>query len=151
MKTSKRILAILLGVIAIVSMMAVSVAAGNFQNQNFEFTISYSSKYTDPEYKADTSPCYARVDQVTYSSKYILVSACGCTNGGGNKTNLTVNGDGVSVSQVTLYLNDERLIRSDINEAGFSYATLGFFSPAGSNWIKGVWSPDSIGSYPYAY
>lgn len=151
MKTSKRILAILLGVIAIVSMMAVSVAANNCDDTSFEFTISYSSKYTDPRYKSDDTPCYANVEQATYSSKQILVSACGCTVDGGNKTNLTVNGDGVSVSQVTLYLNDARRIRSDIYEAGFSYATLGFFSPAGSNWIKGVWSPDSIGSYPYAY
>lgn len=155
MNNKKRILAIMLCVFTIVSMLIFPASAdcsiNNCEDRPFEFNIHSSSVYTEPQYKADTSACYAYVQRATYNGIYMLVSAYGCSASGANKENHTLNANGLSVTHVTFNVGEAHRIRSLIKECGHSNACLGFRTPVGGgNWITGLWSPDSCGNSSYA-
>ena len=50
---------------------------------------------------------------------------------------------------ITIPGNSERLVRQFINELGYKYAYVEFWSTS-ANSSSGVWSPDSVGSYTNA-
>lgn len=154
MKNSKRLVALMLLVVTIFSVVSVSASASNWLDSNFhDFTLWSSQHYLNPRAKEDTSPCYVKITQATHN-QITFVTANGCYSGSSSATryNCTRDGNGNPVTRVSILPYQGYLVRSMIYENKYPYASLGFFTPiVGGNKVSGVWSPDSVGSYPYAY
>lgn len=147
MKTTKRILALVLTIVALVSVMAVGASAANTTNRNFRSAVDGDSfTYVSAERKEDSSTVFLYLNSVP--GTHIYVQACGCNSSGTGRKNLTL----VNGSIVTSVVCREKLdysIHTDIYEWGYSYATLGFklLIPGNTGVADGYWSPDSSGSY----
>lgn len=148
----KKMIAVLLAMVTCLSGSAMVNAqtrsAKDKEISSFRVTpFSYNElSYRDKE---DNTPLYLWYKTATNNRyTYVYVRAYGT-----GSENLTMNGDTSSVDHVTCYLGNKYLIRSGIYEAGLSEASLGFKSPnyVEAQTIGGAWSPDSIGSYAYAY
>lgn len=151
----KKLLVALLMLVMLVPVMTVAVSAdNNHHDTHFAFCV-YGGDSTDvdpPRDKTDTTPLYVNIQ--TGDQKYMWVFAMGCDSKGNNKINLTcVNGQYVSHVTCSVGLGDSHKynIHSWIYEEGYRYATLGFASEKYvDDYITGVWSPDSQGTYKYA-
>lgn len=99
--------------------------------------------------KDDTSPIYLWINQAKnnrYSDFRVKVFANGSAN-------VTVDGDRHPVEFVNCYVNRKQSIRNNVREDGYSRVALGFQSRniVESQSISGEWSPDSTGTYNFAY
>lgn len=154
MKNSKRLVALMLLVVTIFSVVSVSASASNWQDSKFyNFTLYSYQRYLNPRAKEDTSPCYVKITKADHNQT-TFISANGCYSDGkyAARYNCTRDGNGKSVAHVSILPNQGYLVRSMIYENKYPYASLGFSTPiVGGNEVTGVWSPDSVGSYPYAY
>lgn len=154
MKNSKRLVALMLLVVTIFSAVSVSASASNWQDSYFyNFTLRSYQRYLNPRAKEDASPCYVKITQATHNqATFVTANGCYSSSSSATRYNCTRNGNGNLVSRVAIYAKHDYLIRSTIYESKYPYASLGFStSLVGGNEISGVWSPDSVGSYPYAY
>ena len=155
MKTSKRLLAMLLLVAAIMSMSVVSAFASE-PNPNTEDAPITSFKATvlgynemdngDARRKYDRSSVYLYYTASTYST--VRVRALGATTRSSDDwENCTYVSPNI-VTYVSCARGQQYSIHSLINEYNYSYAKLAFHSPyANPNYITGVWSADSSGFY----
>ena len=153
MKNSKRLVALMLLVVTIFSAVSVSASASNWQDSYFyNFTLRSYQRYLNPRAKQDTSPCYVKLTKATHNQT-TFISANGCySSTSATRYNCTRDGNGNPVAHVSILPYQGYLVRSMIYEYKYPYATLGFSTPiVGGNEVTGVWSPDSVGSYPYAY
>ena len=137
-----------------VSTMATSVLATAQDQTILPLNIYGFTRYCDFAPKDNTTPCYVKIRYPT-DGGVIKVGAFGATSTSSSATkhNCTFDGNLNSVTKVSIRIGFSYRIRNAISEMGFSYACLGFSTPTvdGSMQISGVWSPDSIGSYDYAY
>ena len=154
MKNSKRLVALMLLVVTIFSVVSVSASASNWQDSSFyHFTLWSSQHYLNPRAKENTSPCYVKITDTTYNlTTFVTANGCYSSSGSATRYNCTRDGNGNVVSRVAILAEQGYLIRSMIYEYKYPYASLGLStSLVGGNVVSGVWSPDSVGSYPYAY
>ena len=154
MKNSKRLVALMLLVVTIFSAVSVSASASNWQDSCFyNFTLRSYQRYLNPRAKEDASPCYVKITQATHNqATFISANGCYSSSSSATRYNQTRDGSGKRVAHVSILPYQGYLVRSMIYENKYPYASLGFStSLVGGNEISGVWSPDSVGSYPYAY
>lgn len=111
-------------------------------DSNFDFCLSVSGTTagTAGERKGESSPLMIYATTVTMDQ--CRVYGEGSTGNGYWRSGslLTVGGYG------TIYSSDANrrlILRTYINECGYTYARLTAWKSSGSGWIKGVWSPDS--------
>ncbi len=94
---------------------------------------------TSGRVKDNDSSSYVRIDSITKSCRMYIDGADGKY---GPWSNCTVNG----------YANATRVgkwrIMNYVNEWGYDYARLTAWANNGATSLYGVWSPDSVGSYP---
>ena len=154
MKNSKRLVALMLLVVTIFSVVSVSASAPNWRDTAFyNFRLKSSQCYLYPREKEDTTPCYVKINDATYNQT-IFVSANGCyaQSSSATRYNCTRDGNGNPVTRVSILPYQGYLVRSMIYEFKYPYASHGLSTPiVAGNEVDGVWSPDSVGSYPYAY
>lgn len=148
----KKKMLVLMGVIACLSCSVITNAeTRSSQDTEFNhFSIS-PSDYNKLGYrkKDNSTPVYLYYQSATNNRfEHIFVRAYGTGD-----ANLTLNGNAKSVDHVTCSMGHKYAIRSNIHEFGHGLATLGFLSAnyIESQKISGYWSPDSVGTYPYAY
>ena len=154
MKNSKRLVALMLLVVTIFSVVSVSASASNWQDTDFyNFTLRSYQRYLNPRAKEDTTPCYVKITAAAHNqTTFISANGCYSSSSSATRYNCTRNGNGYSVAHVSILPYQGYLVRSMIYENKYPYASLGFSTPiVGGNEVSGVWSPDSVGSYPYAY
>lgn len=154
MKHSKRLIALMLLVVTIFSVMSVSVSAANWADTNFyNFTLYSYERYLNPRTKENTTPCYVKITDADYNqTTFISANGCYTNSSSATRYNCTRDGYGNYANHVSVLAEQGYLIRSIIYENKYPYASLGFSTPiVGGNEVSGVWSPDSQGSYPYAY
>ena len=161
MKKSKRIVSIMLVLVTLISILSVSVSASNYQNRDFyNFTLFDFPRFLTPRDKEDDTPCYVCVTSALINQP-IYIRAHGFKIPNINDTedvNLTRDGYGNYVPSVVIQPYQHYRIRNMIFEFEYPYASLGFRSPEElgmtngyGNEVSGVWSPDSLGNYQYAY
>lgn len=154
MKHSKSIIALMLLVVTIFSLMSVTVSAANWGDTKFyNFTLYSYERYLIPRAKENTTPCYVKITDAIYNQT-TFISANGCYTDSSTtaRYNCTRDGNGNPVSHVSVLAYQGYLIRSMIYEFEYPYASLGFSTPIiAGNEVGGAWSPDSLGTYPYAY
>lgn len=148
----KKKMLVIMGLIACLScsVMTNAETRSSSDTEFKSFSIS-PSNYNKLGYrsKENSTPVYLWYKSATNNRyEYVFVRAYG--TGG---TNLTLNGSAKSVDHVTCSMGHQYAIRSNIYELGYGMATLGFKSAnyIESQKISGYWSPDSVGTYPYAY
>lgn len=145
MKRSRQIIAILLLVVTIVSIVSVPAYASTDDNDFYNFTLTTTRRYLNPQQKDNASPCYVYV-HTAQSNTTLYVAAHGSNSAmqSGITTNCTLDANGATAVKVTILPKKQYIIRSLVNERGFPYAALGFSVPAAyPNTISGQWSPDS--------
>lgn len=149
MRNTKRILALALTFVTLVSVLAIGASASNWEDTDFyDFDLYYAYyRYLNPRAKEDTTPCYLHITKSDDISVLITANGTNSSDKSGTKRNLTV-ANGVIVPYVTCRRYVQYSIHSDIYEEGYANATLGFKSvTVDGNNVSGVWSPDSRGTY----
>ena len=162
MKKSKRVVALMLVLVTLISILTVTASASNYGNTNFyNFTLREDQRFLNTREKQDDTPCYVRVNNALIN-QVIHINAFGYLVDDKEATTLrghcTRDGYGQYQEFVSILPYQDYRIRNMINEFGYPYASLGFSSPSDGafqgevgNEVSGVWSPDSLGNYQYAY
>jgi hypothetical protein len=154
MKATRRLFVGLLLTAVLVSMTCITAFAKNYENKSFyNFTLETDERYLKPQSKEDDSPCYLRITAAT-TGRVTYISANGCATGELMvfRDNKTLDGYGQIQQHVVVSSYQDYRIRSRIYESGYRFASLGFSCSADfGNEVSGVWSPDSLGTYPFAY
>ena len=163
MNRRKRFLSMLLVLVTLISIMSVTASAANTENKGFyDFSLFAYHRFLNPQDKLDDSPCYVWIREALVNQP-VYIRAYGFSIKDKNTTfkeNLTRDGDGNVADHVIVQPFLHYRIRSMINEFGYPYASLAFYSPDNlahvngtnmGNEVSGYWSPDSAGSYQFAY
>lgn len=141
MRNTKRILALVLTLVTLVSTLAVTAFAST-EDHAFLF-VAHADSYTSlvGYKKEDASPVYFLA---FYGPSPLRVKVHGANSAtGGTGKNLTV-ANGVNVTYVTCYVGTDYSIHTDVYEEGYAYARPYVKSSSGSSGkLEGEWSPDS--------
>lgn len=105
-------------------------------------------RYTDKEYKADTTSTYCNLSQLPPSG-YVSSNVQGKREYLNTGINIWYD-ENANGKDVVLSIG-EWFIKQNVREHGSSYARLRFALESGyPGTVKGVWSPDSVGTGRYA-
>ncbi len=143
----------------VLSAMAMSLTVGasaaeipatrSTDDRTFAFKVTSSYQYTSSEKKEDKTAIYVYYDTGDYSA--IRVTAYGKMSKDGSKVNYTELSDRSTVSYVYVPINQKTSVHNGIYEGGKSYAQLGIRAKSSSSdYVAGVWSPDSTRYYTSA-
>ncbi|WP_163578501.1 hypothetical protein [Gracilibacillus thailandensis] len=130
------------------TLVPISTFASNHGDTSFRFSVSTSNNYayTGSRSKENTTSTYVNVEQVPIT--YIYADVQGYRPSSVSGTNYwvdeTLGGDKVTLSK------GKWLVKQLVYENGGRSARLKFQRYYGTGTVSGVWSPDSVGSYPYA-
>lgn len=144
----KRILALALCLVTLVSVMSVTAFAANTSDKSFSLTVTGSTyQPVVRQKKEDTSTVYLYMnDSTTFT--HCFVQACGSSTTSSTLINKTiVNSE--RANYVVCRREVKYNIHTDIYEDGYTYAAVRF-KQLNSNYsgtVAGKWSPDSAGSY----
>lgn len=122
--------------LAFASMLTSAAYAANTYDTDWDFSAGYIRE------KMDNSSVYVK----NTSDVNALISVYAYTTDGYIHDASTYKGSTLKTKDVSIPARSERLVKQFIYELGYRYAYVHFTGP-GSH---GCWSPDSIGSYPYA-
>ncbi len=149
----KRFMAMAMTLMTVISLGSIPVMANARSNvdsaiTNFRVEPTNYNQIAMRE-KDDTTPIYLWINQAKnnrYSDFRVIVFANGSAN-------VTVDGDRNEVKFVNCYVNRKQSIRNNVRENGYNRVALGFQSRniAQTQSISGEWSPDSTGTYNFAY
>ncbi len=132
------------------------VSANNHSDTSFEFSLpdwQYVTIYTPGRYKSDTSSSYVYFYDTT--DYWLQAYGVHFSIWGGESSQTWIEnctspgGYGAPI----IYPDQKRLIRQNVCEWGYDYAFIAASAPtpgAAGACPAGLWSPDSVGSYPYA-
>ncbi|MBM7542278.1 hypothetical protein [Amphibacillus cookii] len=142
----KKLGVIILSAIMFLTIIPTPIFAANVKDTSFSFNIqSNANRYTRSRAKQNSSSTYVHVKQVP--AVYIRTNVQGFrpTSGTGSNywANETIGG------QISLR-KGQWLIKQLVYENGGRSARLQFKKHSTNGTVSGVWSPDSVGSYPYA-
>lgn len=145
MNKMKRYAALFFTMVLMVSVFALPASAKNNEDVPFIFNFSWtqSTGNTVEGKKEDDSGTYIKASQIPKDGFQVFVDGkrsdgtwIDCTSYAYGTAFLTVTGAG-------------RLVRQFVYENGYRYARLGGYKTGADKGATGVWSPDSLGSYPY--
>lgn len=147
----KKIFALIISLVMMLSMFSVCSVAGNIEDTEFKFKLPKEGYYkviNAGRRKLDNTSAYvhyysSNVGKVYFSihgynsSKYSNIASL---------TNCTIDESAI------IYPGQKRRIRQYVYELGYKYAFLGGAPSTnrGETSINGVWSPDCAGNYPAA-
>lgn len=148
MNKAKRFLTMLLVAISVFVMAVPAFAAPNTGNTEHSGNVTTSfSRIGNTRTKTNTTPCYLKITEATYTHAYVAVmSYTGVNNVYANLTALpgvTSSTCGYVACRMGLDLSLHNLIM----ERGYNNAILAFRYPSGNGLIKFLWSPDSTKTY----
>ncbi len=143
----------------VLSAMAMSLAVGasaaeipttrSTEDRSFAFKVTSSYQYTTTEKKEDKSAIYVNYDTGEYSA--IRVTAYGKMSQDGSRVNYTELSDRSTVAYVYVPINQKTSVHNGIYEGGKDYAQLAIRAKSSSSdYVAGVWSPDSTRYYTSA-
>lgn len=118
------------------------VLAKNAGDTEYSFYLGMSAEYIKPRLKQDASSTYIYCQPANIPGSFVLVAVMGSDSTSDYGTNVTAK-----VANAR-YEGGQRFIKQYVYERGYTYARLRFNRGDASGDIKGVWSPDSVGSYP---
>lgn len=151
MKTTKRILALVLTIVALVSVMAVGAYADT--SDTYPAVSVSPSVFVRGEVRPKDNSSRIYYVGLNCVDDHTLVQARGSysTSSAASYTNVTV-ANGCDVLYVVCRKGVEYSISSEVNEKGYTYASLFFrrFAPNGATAairLEYKWSPDSSGTY----
>ena len=162
-KLLKKLTVGIVSLVIVIGMMIPTMASNTSDTYISSFSVPVSTVYTvyhTPRSKQDSTPLYV---ELTYSLHgNVKTQARGMTylawmQGDDpstlNTTNVTADGDGHGVNNVTLSINVDYSVRSFVYENGYAFATLGFkaYNDNQSEVVCGWWSPDSAYTHHLAY
>ena len=142
MKKVKRLLALGAAALMLSSVFAMPASAANYGNTSWNFNVDHLNKpyITETRSKEDSSGTY-----VYYKEGTVTGVVCDV---------ITVDGKSMCDGRLgTVHKGDERLIAQYVYERGYRECKLklkGDRAYDGGGGAGGQWSPDSVGSYPYA-
>lgn len=147
----KKVVAITLAIVTIMSIFAVSASAANTSDTYFSRYINTDMFYPiDARRKEDASAIYLYVDRVTDGSLSVRVRAKGRMTEKDTEAppNLTYK-NGAIVSSVVCRVDVDYSVHNLIHESGYPFAVLDFRNNEGTSsaTVQGYWSPDSYGTY----
>ncbi len=142
----RKILVTVMAVIMVLGLFSSIASASNNVDEYFAFQVNANgyTTTTNVRSKTDTSPLYLLFYTIqNHNSAYVRTVA------GANGTNLTQDPQGYMLNHVTCSVGVQYSIHSTIYESGYSTAQLAFASRnyLNSEYMTGVWSPDSVGRY----
>ncbi len=148
----KKIISVVLCLLSIATLFIIPVSANNHTDTNFSFNLPATYKYIvnlNGRIKQDATGSYILSDS-TNVSEGALFSIHGYNSqypsSASQVTNCTKN------TSARIWPGQARRIRQYVYEWGYTYAFIGgsAITNAGvGHELTGVWSPDSVGSYPY--
>ncbi|UJW58017.1 hypothetical protein HXZ66_11680 [Bacillus sp. A116_S68] len=141
----KKMAPLVLSAIMILTLLPAQAFASNHGDTGFRFNVNTSNNYgtTGSRAKQNTTSTYVKIDQVPAAFIYLHVQGFrpSSTTGSNYWANETVGGRQTATP-------GQWLVRQMVYENGGRSARLRFQRYSASGTVKGVWSPDSIGSYP---
>lgn len=141
----KKLLAIFGVLILTLSFVMVPVSANNHKDEGFIFYLDgVSASVTKMREKQDASSTYVAVDYTPSGGAKFSVLGVKLGNHGSTSVNCTKN------NYVILYGGQTRLVRQYVYERGYTLCELFGDVAKLKGKTYGLWSPDSVGSYPYA-
>ena len=150
MKSSKRLIAVVLTLITLVSMASINVSAANTVPEPLNsYDIWVDGRELTPREKDDATAHYFYITDSNYS--VMCVASFGLTNffdGNGYNQN-TTRSNGQYVSHVVCRVGTKYSIVNRVYEDGYPWTTLfvcDYYSPSGG-YLVGEWSPDSTTAY----
>lgn len=150
MMKCKRILALALCLVTLVSVMSVTAFAANTSDTKFtNFKLNSNEWFylITPREKTNDSKVYLYYTTGTYNA--VRAKVYGKTTYSSTTNNNCTYYDGSVVSYVTCVKGTKYSIGNLVYERDYPWATLGFWSQY-TDTISGVWSPDSAGTYTIA-
>lgn len=159
MKRISRLMVLAMAVVMCLSLASVAFAAPvpyNNQDSSYEFSCSFFNfdATTSGELKENSTSIYIWVKNS--NEAWVRVQAQGSLRSTGTAwNNYTELSDRSGVEYVFVSTGTERdyqrLIYNGVHEANMSYARLAFKARyVWGDYVGGVWSPDSVGTYPHA-
>lgn len=146
----KKIITLFLTIVMLMSALSLTAFAKNNHDVAFSYSMpneGYYRVYGVGQRKEDASGSYV----YSYSSNpaggsYYSIHGGHTSSLANGYTNCTKNDSAI------IYAGQKRRIRQYVYEWGYSYAFIGLAPTSGQSGltINGKWSPDSLGSYPYA-
>lgn len=130
-----------IALVTIACFIGTSAFAGNSYDRKYDFNFKRNGEThgTMAREKQDATPTYIRIDSITLNSINLYVDGSKKQSGPWkNKTNR-----GRAVASRTGHF----WIHNTVRESGMTWARLTGYATDGPGRIKGVWSPDSTGSY----
>ena len=164
-KTKKLLKKLAVGVVSLViviGMMIPTMASNTGDTYITEFYVPVSNVFTvfhSPRAKQDSTPLYVELTSTVHGNVKAQARGMsytdwmqGQTPSTLNTSNVTANSQGYGVTYVTLTPDIDYSVRSFVYEYGYAFATLGFkaYYDNQSEYIDGVWSPDSAYQHNYA-
>ncbi|UTR14972.1 hypothetical protein MM221_20965 [Salipaludibacillus sp. LMS25] len=136
----KKMAPLALSAIMILTLLPAQVSASNHVDTKFAFRVSTSNNYaaTPGRAKHNTTSTYIKIDQVPGAYIYLTVQGFRPSHKWVNETK-----DGRQTATPGQWL-----VRQSVYENGGRSARLRFQRYGASGVVSGVWSPDSVGSYP---
>lgn len=150
MKSSTRLIAVVLTLVTLVSIASINVSAANTVPEPLNgYDIWVDGRELTPREKDDATAHYYYITSSNYS--VMRVSSHGLTNffDGNYDQQNTTRSNGQYVSYVVCRVGTKYSIVNRVYEDGYSWATLcvsDYYSPSGG-YLYGEWSPDSTTAY----
>lgn len=145
MKTGKRIIALALLVVTLVSVMSFAASASS-TDISFQGTTYMTNHFRTPLGKKDNNTAsYLYITDASELYTFVREIACQ-SNGTGNL--ICTYSDGSPTMDVVCRRGVKYNIYNDVYELGYRYAKLSFMPMyENSSDVKGKWSADSVGTY----
>lgn len=146
----KKLIVIMMLLTSIISSFAISASAKNNKDVEFSYSLpneGYYKVYGEGHRKEDASGSYVFSNYTNPSGGTYYSIHGGYTESiEGGYRNCTKNDSAI------IYAGQKRRIRQYVYEWGYPYAFIGLAPSSGQSGltISGKWSPDSVGSDPYA-
>jgi hypothetical protein len=149
MKNKIRIMSAIVSLTVALTTISFGANATDIPNENIitsnctDTPWSVNNEYV--RYKSDNTGVYVYNSSTQYAAKVSLYG-----ENYQSPTQYSYYNAGYNTINLILYPNTERLIHNTLGYPSHQYAHI-CFSPYGTgyNGASGLWSPDSVGSYPY--
>ncbi|MCL2083518.1 MAG: hypothetical protein FWH04_09855 [Oscillospiraceae bacterium] len=142
----KRKISVICATMVLASLLAVPASAANTSDSVYSFSVGQYDKggiagKTEKRQKTNTSSMYLKDE----SGVALQMQGRGSTTSGGTYVNKTIGGVGAMSPSAQVR------VRTTIYESGMTWAQFHIWTwYAGNRTLKGKWSPDCAGTYPYA-
>ena len=135
----KKLIASMLSAVMLIMSINCTAFARSHQDSYFDFYVGPGiENHSDFRLKEDDSPVYVYL--FNWGPAYVDFCVI--------NTAFVIQNSGTGIARI--YAGTKRLIHTHVYENGYSYCALGSSDNDCSGYAVGAWSPDSVGSYPFA-